>query len=442
MANRIEMWPLARLVPYDNNSRTHSEEQIQQLMASILEFGFTQPILVDELTGGILAGHARLRAAIRLGLEAVPVIPLGHLSPAQQRAYIIADNKLSQNAGWDDKLLRIEIEALKAEAFDLDLLGFSDTELADLLDDGADRTDGDTDADDAPATPVNPVCRVGDVWTLGLHRLVVGDAGAEGVLAAVMADELADLLLTDPPYNVNYAHSARSRRAARVNGVREKEHNVLEQDDAPPEVYMAFLDRTLPRLAAVLKPNGSFYIFYGLSRQAVWEQALEKAKLFVRCHIIWAKNHFVLTFNRYKQQHEAIFYGHHLGEVNVWYGDNAQSTLWAEKKPIASREHPTMKPVELMERGLVNSTKRGDVVLDPFGGSGSTLIACERMGRRARLIELEPVYGDVILQRWMKFTKRQPTLDGTGQTFSELERERVLTKVAEADLKKPEPAPA
>jgi len=432
MADRVEMWPLARLVPYERNSRTHSPEQIAQIAKSILEFGFTQPILVDETSGVILAGHARLRAAHSLGMTQAPVVPLGHLSEAQRRAYIIADNKLALNAGWDEGMLRLELEELTKDAsLDLGVIGFSDKELEAIRNDSGDKADGETDPDDAPKAQEEIVSERGDLWLLGNHRLLCGDATDPDDAALVLGDERANLILTDPPYNVNYFHSARERRQARISGRREKLHDVIQKDDASPEEFQDFLDAVMKVYAAILKPTGSMYCFYAILRNTAFEAAIEQAGMEIRCHIIWAKNHFVLTFNRYKQQHEALLYCHLKGETDVWYGDNTQSTVWLEKKPMANREHPTMKPVELLERALVNSTRRHDIVVDFFGGSGSTLIACERMGRLCRMIEIEPVYCDVILRRWAAHTRRQPVLAGCASTFLEIERQRLYQKAKE-----------
>jgi DNA modification methylase len=439
IANRVEMWALGRLMPYAKNSRTHTDEQIDQISASIMKFGFTAPILVDEANGDILAGHARLRAAYKLGLMEVPVIPLGHLSEAEKRAYIIADNKLAENAGWDEKLLREELKDLLEDDFDVLVTGFSEKELEELLEAGGDPIDGDTDADEAPATSEDVVSRPGDLWLLGNHRLACGSCLDPATVNAVMEGEKAQLVLTDPPYNVNYHNSARSRREARVNGKREKLHDAIEQDDTKPEDFQPFIDATMQVYADCLAKGGSMYSFLALMRHTAFESAIEAAGFIIRCHIVWAKNHFVMTFNRYKQQHETIVYCHRKGDVDAWYGDNTQSTIWAEKKPQANREHPTMKPIELLERALMNSTRRGDLVIDFFGGSGSTLIAAERLGRKCRLIEISPVYCDVILKRWWNYTRRQPILAATGGSYLQVERERLILEKEKAAVRSAAP---
>lgn len=413
MASRIELWPVGRLIPYDRNSRTHSQEQIAQIAHSMITFGFTAPILVDQ-ADGILAGHGRLKAAIQLGLPEVPVILLDHLSPEERKAYIIADNKLAENAGWDEKMLRAELADLQAADFDLEIIGFTDKELEGILDDSGEALEGETDADDAPAISVDAVSRPGDLWLLGEHRVLCGSAADAGDAARVMQNERAQLMLTDPPYNVDYTGGAGKERAP------------IENDSMEDGDFRALLGKAFANYRAYLRPDSSFYVFFSLSTTAAFEAMLREAGFFIRCHLIWAKNHFVLTFNRYKQCHEAILYGHLNGEVDAWYGDNAQSTVWLAPRPSANKEHPTQKPVELMEKALINSTKRGDIVMDFFGGSGSTLIACERMGRKARVIELVPNFVDVICRRWAAYTRQQPIHAEAGTTFAQIERERLL----------------
>jgi DNA modification methylase len=427
MAERIEMWPLGKLVPYDRNPRTHSDEQIAQIAASIVQFGFTSPILVDETSKTILAGHGRLRAARKLKMADVPVIPLGHMSEAQRRAYIIADNKLALNAGWDDAMLREELQALIDESeFDLGVIGFNERELEALLEASGDPVEGETDADEAPAAVEEAVTQPGDLWLLGNHRLLCGDATDPANAQRLLEGETAHLVVTDPPYNVDYFGSARSRRRAHASGSRDAAHDQIDNDDSSPEQFQDFIDAVMRIYAGALAADGSLYCFIALMRHTAFEAAIESAGMVIRCHIIWAKNHFVMTFNRYKQQHETILYCHHGESQDAWYGDLSQSTIWMEKKPQANRHHPTMKPVELLERALQNSSRRGQVVADFFGGSGSTLIACERMGRKCRMMEIAPVYCDVILRRWAAHTRQQPVLAATGAPFSLVERERLL----------------
>jgi len=375
----VEQWPVDRLIPFVRNARTHSPEQVAQVAASIAEFGFVNPILVgsDKV---IIAGHARLLAARKLDLKEIPVIVLGHLSESQRRALVIADNRLALNAGWDEQLLRIELAALRDEDYDLDLTGFEDEELARLLA-AEDAVSGLTDEDAVPELPDEPVTRPGDLWVLDTHRLLCGDATERADVERLMTGNSADLVFTDPPYNVR---------------------------------------DTFQSYRLILKPGASIYVCHSSSWQREFQNALEAAGFEVRCQIIWAKNTFAWGFGRYKFQHEPIFYGHVAGQKDPWYGDKSQSTLWEEKKPAANRIHPTAKPVELIERALINSSKAGDLVADLFGGSGSTLIACERRGRRSCLMELDPKYADCIVRRYQEYTGKQAILESDGRSYDEV----------------------
>ena len=408
VAKHIEMWLIERLIPWAKNPRTHSDAQIAQIAASIEQFGFNNPILVDT-KAGIIAGHGRLLAAQKLGLEEVPVIVLDHLSEAQKRAYIIADNQLALNAGWDEDLLRAELAALQAEDFDVNLLGFEDEELARLLA-AQEATEGLTDEDAVPELPQTPVSVTGDLWILGDHRLLVGDATKQADVEKLMAGDFADLVFTDPPYNVDYEGYTEERLKIRGDRMSDAE-------------FKQFLESAFQAFRAIAKHGASLYVCHSSSWQREFQNALESAGFEVRCQIIWAKNTFAWGFGRYKFQHEPIFYAHVAEQKDSWYGDKSQSTLWDEKKPAANRIHPTAKPVELVERALLNSSKAGDIVADLFGGSGSTLIGCERRGRKARLMEIDPKYADCIVQRYQEYTGRKATLDG-GKTFEAIAQER------------------
>ncbi len=357
MAKDIQMWLVDKLIPWARNPRTHSDAQVAQIAASIAEFGFNNPILVD-MKAGIIAGHGRLLAARKLGLTEVPVIVLDHLSEAQKRAYVIADNKLAENAGWDDEMLRIEIEALQDESFDVSLLGFEDEELARLLA-AQDAVEGLTDEDAVPELPEKPVCRAGDLWLLGEHKLQVGDSTNPGDVVRLMAGDVADLIFTDPPYNVDY--EGYTEQKLKIKG-----------DRMSDTEFKQFLEAAFRGLRAAVKPGASLYVCHSSSWQREFQNALEAAGFAVRCQIIWAKNTFAWGFGRYKFRHEPLFYCHVTGQKDPWYGDKTQSTLWEEKKPAANRIHPTAKPVELIERAVLNSSKTGDIVADLFGGSGST----------------------------------------------------------------------
>ena len=406
---QIERWPIERLIARAINPRTHSVRQVAQIAASIGEFGWTNPILVGE-DQVVIAGHGRLLAARKLGMKEVPVIVLRDLTESQRRALAIADNQLALNAGWDEETLRLELAALREEDFNLDLIGFDDDELARLLA-AQDAAEGLTDEDAVPELPEAPVSRVGDLWILGDHKLLVGDSTNQDDVARLMAREAADLVFIDPPYNVDY------------EGYTE-EHLKIRGDRMSDADFKRFLEAAFRSCRRVVKLGASLYLCHSSSWHREFQNALEAAGFEVRCQIIWAKNTFAWGFGRYKFQHEPIFYAHVAAEKDPWYGDKSQSTLWEEKKPAANRIHPTAKPVELVERALVNSSKAGDIVADLFGGSGSTLIGCERRRRKARLMEIDPKYADCIVRRYQEYTGKQATLDGDGRTFDEIAQER------------------
>jgi DNA modification methylase len=403
---QIERWPIVRLLPRPNNPRTHNREQIANIAASIKEFGWTNPILVGA-DDDIIAGHARLLAAQKLGMEDVPVILLGHLSPAQRRALVVADNQLAiAGAGWDEEMLRIELALLQEADYDLALVGFDDVELQRLLE-AQEASDGLTDEDSVPELPATPTTITGDLWILGDHRVLCGDATERADVTRLMASDSSDLVFTDPPYNVDYEGYTEDRLT-------------IKGDRMTPEQFQQFLLATFSSYRNIVKPGASMYVCHSSSWQREFQNALEAAGFEARCQIIWAKNTFAWGFGRYKFQHEPIFYTHVAGQKDSWYGDKSQSTLWEEKKPAANRIHPTAKPVELVERALVNSSKAGDIVADLFGGSGSTLIACERRGRKARLMEIDPKYADCIVRRLQDYTGKPATLDSDGRTFDEI----------------------
>jgi DNA modification methylase len=397
MAERIELWSLDRLVPYDRNPRTHSEEQLAQIAASIAEFGFLNPILVDT-SNGIIAGHGRLQAAKKLALPVVPVVILDHLTEAQRRAYVIADNKLALNAGWDDDLLRDELEALESDGFDVNLTGFSDEELADLLESGED-TAGNTDDDAVPEAPIDPVTKTGDVYVLGNHRLLCGDSTILEDVERVLDGALADMVFTDPPYNVDYGNTAKDK-------MRGNDRKIM--NDNLGEGFEAFLYDACVNMIAVCK--GAIYVCMSSSELHTLQKAFVAAGGKWSTFVIWAKNTFTLGRSDYQRQYEPILYGWKQGTDHFWCGARDQGDVWFVNKPTKNDLHPTMKPVELVERAVRNSSKSRDIVLDCFGGSGSTLIACEKTGRQARLIELDPKYCDVIVQRWEEFTGKKAEL--------------------------------
>jgi DNA modification methylase len=410
IAKHIELWVLDKLIPYSKNPRIHSDAQIAQIAESIKAFGFNSPILVDS-KAGIIAGRGRYLAARVLQLKEVPVIVLDHLTETQKRAYIIADNQIALNAGWDEELLRLELAALQEADFNINLIGFEDDELAQLLAD-QDAAEGLTDEDSVPELPRSPVSAPADLWLLGHHKLLVGDATVAADVRRLMGGDFADCVFSDPPYNTDYEGYTENRLK-------------IQNDQMSADEFKGFLRDSFSSFRSAVKPGASLYVCHSSFWQREFQNALEKAGFEVRCQIIWAKNTFAWGFGRYKFRHEPIFYCHVKGQKDPWYGDKSQSTLWEQNKPAANRSHPTMKPVELIERALANSSKAGDVIVDLFGGSGSTLIACERRGRKARLMEIDPKYADVVVRRWQEYTGKQAVLDGDGRSFGEIARERV-----------------
>ena len=404
LADKIEQWPTAKLLPYARNARTHSDDQVAQIAASIAEFGFTNPILAGS-DGIIVAGHGRLAAAQKLGLEIVPVVVLDHLTPTQRRALVIADNRIAENAGWDDAMLRIELEALQLEGFDLDITGFDADALAELIAGDEPDNEGQTDEDAVPELGETPISRPGDIWIMGKHRVLCGDATVVEGYDRLMQGDAADMVFTDPPYNVNYANSAKDK-------MRGKDRAILN-DNLGDGFYDFLLAALTPTVAHC---SGGIYVAMSSSELDVLQAAFRAAGGKWSTFIIWAKNTFTLGRADYQRQYEPILYGWPEGATRHWCGDRDQGDVWAIKKPQKNDLHPTMKPVELVERAIRNSSRPGNVVLDPFGGSGTTLIAAEKSGRIARLIELDPKYVDVIVRRWENFTGQTAIREAGGLT--------------------------
>lgn len=407
LANKIEQWPTGKLLPYARNARTHSEEQVAQIAASIVEFGFTNPILAGS-DGIIVAGHGRLTAAQKLGLEVVPVVVLDHLTPTQRRALIIADNRIAENAGWDDAMLRVELDALRDDDFDLSLTGFDADALADLFE-GEDADTGQTGDDEVPESQETVISRLGDVWLLGGHRVLCGDATDAKSYEVLLQGNEVDMTVTDPPYNVNYANSAKDK-------MRGKDRAILN-DNLGDGFYDFLLAALKPIMANC---TGAVYVAMSSSELDVLQSAFREAGGKWSTFIIWAKNTFTMGRSDYQRQYEPILYGWPEGGKHHWCGDRDQSDVWQIKKPHKNDLHPTMKPVELVERAIRNSSKPGDVVLDPFGGSGTTLIAAEKSGRTARLMELDPKYVDVIVRRWQDWTGKLAKRESDGIGFNDL----------------------
>jgi DNA modification methylase len=403
LIDKVEPWPLDRLIPHARNARTHSDAQIAQIAGSIAEFGFVNPVLVGD-DGVIVAGHGRVLAARKLGLTEAPVIVLAHLSPTQRRALMIADNRIAENAAWDEEMLAAELAALRDEEIDLGLLGFDEAELDRLLDGDSEEAE---QAEEVPELPADPVSRPGDLWICGQHRVLCGDATVLSDVEAVLGGELADLCFTDPPYNVNYGNPAGNKRWG-------KHRPIL--NDALGAEFGKLLYEVCLNILTVTK--GAVYVCMACAELDTLQKAFREAGGHWSTFVIWAKNTFTLGRSDYQRQYEPILYGWKKGADHYWCGARDQGDVWLIDKPAKNELHPTMKPVELVERAIRNSSKSRDIVLDPFGGSGTTLIAAERSGRRARVIELDPKYVDVIIERWQNATGGSAIHAATGQAFS------------------------
>ncbi|MBB5220350.1 DNA modification methylase [Amaricoccus macauensis] len=405
---RLEHRPVDALIPYARNARTHSEAQVALIAGSIREFGFTNPVLVDG-ESGIIAGHGRLLAARQLGLRQVPVIELAHLTPAQKRALVLADNKLAERAGWDEQLLALEAGELAELGVDLSTLGFEAGEIDDLLHgDAADPREEET-----PEVPADPVSRPGDLWLCGTHRVLCGDATVITDLERLMAGRKADLCFADSPYNVDYAGGVGAEKAG-------KGRRIL--NDALGDGFERFLYDAC--VSIIAHTAGAIYMCMSSSELHTLQKAFVAAGGHWSTFIIWAKDRFTLGRSDYQRQFEPILYGWPKGGKHHWCGARDQGDVWFIDRPSRNDLHPTMKPVDLVERAIQNSSPPGGVVLDPFGGSGTTLIAAERTGRAARLMELDPAYVDVIIERWQGFTGKAATLEGDGRSFAEVAAER------------------
>ena len=404
LADKIEQWPTDKLVPYARNARTHSDAQVAQIAASIAEFGFTNPILAGS-DGVIVAGHGRLAAAQKLGIATVPVVVLDHLTPTQRRALVIADNRIAENAGWDEAMLQVELADLQGDDFDLSLTGFDADALADLLAGEETTSDGQTDEDSVPDAGTS-ITRPGDVWLCGNHRVICGDSTDAGIYDALMAGEIADMVFTDPPYNVDYANTAKDK-------MRGTDRPILN-DNLGAGFHDFLLAALTPTLAHC---RGGIYVAMSSSELDVLQSAFRTAGGKWSTFIIWAKHTFTLGHADYQRQFEPILYGWPADGTRHWCGARDQGDVWNIKKPHKNDLHPTMKPVELVERAMRNSSLPGGVVLDPFGGSGTTMIAADKSGRQARLMELDPKYVDVIVRRWQDWTGKQAILDATGEPF-------------------------
>jgi len=452
LPGKLEHWNIDRLRPYERNPRTHSPEQITKIAASLLEFGWTNPILVDG-DAGIIAGHGRLLAARELGMTTVPVIELAHLSEAQKRAYVIADNRLALDAGWDEDLLADELRALEGLDFNLELTGFDLDELHDLLDDES------AEEVPAPEPPDDPVSQQGDLWVLGNHRLLCGDSSDPASLDRLLGGAVIHLVNTDPPYNVKVeprsnnaiaaglssfpaaktaveasdAHGmhhqgfdlARHKTKSKATGKMRPKDRPLANDFVSDEAFDEMLLAWFGNIARVLQPGHSFYIWGGYANCANYPPVLKACGLYFSQAVIWVKEHPVLTRKDFMGNHEWAFYGWREGAGHKFYGPTNAVDVWAVKKVNPqSMVHLTEKPVELAVRAIQYSSKPGENVLDLFGGSGSTLMGAEQTSRHAFLMELDPAYTDVIVMRWQEATGQKATLDGDGRTFDAVAADR------------------
>lgn len=390
--------PVTALIPYARNARTHSDAQVAQIAASIREFGFTNPVLIDAECG-VIAGHGRLLAARKLGMTEVPTLELGHLTPAQRRAYVLADNRLALSAGWDEDLLRIELGELQADGFDLELTGFDLDEITGYL---AELTGGLTDPDDVPAAPEIPVSQTGDVWRLGRHRLVCGDSTDAAAVECALDGVRPHLMVTDPPYGVEYDPAWRNRAglgATQRVGKVENDHRADWGE------------------AWALFPGDVAYVWHGALHAATVAESLDATGFQIRAQVIWAKDRLVLGRGHYHWQHEPCWYA--VRGQGHWSGDRKQTTLWqiASRAQDAETVHGTQKPVECMRRPMENNSSPGQAVYEPFCGSGTTIIAAEQSGRICHAVELSPTYVDVAVLRWQAFTGMEAVLEGEGLSY-------------------------
>ena len=394
---QVEYRKVDSLIPYARNARTHSDAQVAQIAASIKEFGWTNPILVDG-TNGIIAGHGRLAAARKLAMDAVPVIELAHLTETQKKALILADNKLSLNADWNNEMLNLELEELKLEGFDLNLTGFDPDEVAALKPEVI--TDGLTDEDAVPEAPAEPITKLGDVWVLGNHRLMCGDSTSIDDVEKLMDGQKADVLFTDPPYGVNYEGGHFHSGDVNIKRKREK----LKNDDSAI-IYYDFLPVVLPFV------DGACYMWFADSKAREVYNALFENNCEIHALIIWHKTNatYAAMNAQYKQRHEPCIYFKPKGSTLKWCGASTEATIWNQDRDGINDFHPTQKPVALAKKALNNH--HGQYILDVFGGSGSTLIAAEELRKTAFIMELNPVYVDVIVKRWEDFTGKKAVLE-------------------------------
>ena len=372
-----------KLIPYVNNARTHSAEQINKLRSSLREFGFINPVIIDR-DYNVIAGHGRIEAAKAEGISEVPCVFADYLTSAQKKAYILADNRMAMDAGWDEELLRVEIEALQAESFDVGLTGFDESEIADLFETDSEVKDDDFDVDAELEKP--PVTKSGDLWLLGNHRLICGDSTKEEIYTLLMDGKKANLVVTDPPYNVNYEGSA----------------GKIKNDNMENGRFYQFLLDAFTCMEKAMENDASIYVFHADTEGLNFRKAFADAGFYLSGPCIWKKQSLVLGRSPYQWQHEPVLFGWKKKGKHQWYTGRKESTIWEFDKPKKNGDHPTMKPVPLVAYPIKNSSMSNCIVLDPFGGSGSTLIACEQTDRVCHTIELDEKFCDVIVKRYIE----------------------------------------
>lgn len=383
----MQLVSIDKLIPYVNNARTHSKEQINKLRSSLREFGFINPVIIGR-DYGIIAGHGRVMAAREEGINEVPCVFVDHLTEAQKKAYIIADNRMALDAGWDEEILRVEIEALQAEAFDISLTGFGEDEISDLF--GSDKTDvEDDDYDLTAALEKAAFVEKGDVWIVGRHRLVCGDATSADDVATLMDGKRANLIVTDPPYGVSFKSTS---------GL------TIQNDSMKDEEFYNFLYKSFANMVAHTENGGAAYIFHADTEGLTFRKAFIDAGFHLAGVCIWAKNSLVLGRSDYQWQHEPVLYGFLKNGKHRWYSDRKQTTIWNFNKPKRNENHPTSKPLDLLSYPIRNSSQENAIVIDTFGGSGSTLMACEATNRICYTMELDEKYASVILRRYVEDT--------------------------------------
>lgn len=384
----MQLVPLEKLVPYVNNARTHSPEQITRLRSSLREFGFINPVIIDR-DYGIIAGHGRVLAAKEENITEVPCVFVDYLTEAQKKAYILADNRMALDAGWDEELLRIEIESLQGADFDVSLTGFNEDEIADLFADENDKAAKDDDFDLSAALEKASFVERGDIWTVGRHRLMCGDATSAEDVAKLMNGKKANLIVTDPPYNVAFKAS---------DGL------TIQNDSMKNDEFYTFLYNSFQNMAEHLENGGSAYVFHADTEGLNFRKAFLDAGFHLAGVCIWVKNSLVLGRSDYQWQHEPVLFGWKKGGKHSWYSDRSQTTIWNYDKPKRNKNHPTSKPLDLLGFPICNSSQENAVVMDTFGGSGSTLMACEQLNRICCMMELDEKYASVILRRYVEDT--------------------------------------